>query len=986
HSNALNPASAITIEAWIRPTALGCVTFVGKNFGAGYWFGYCGGGLRYYYGGGNQVTSGVTIPLNEWSHVAVSYDLTNVRFYLNGEAAGSFFRPDVMPSDNSPMGIGGEGVSATFPNGLFPFEGWMSEVRIWSTARSVDQLRDSLYRQIVVDEPGLVAVWGLEGGPSDRFNEFESTLSELASFSTLDSPPAPTEPLVIRSTSSFGADGICTASDYTTSTRVPQWYPSGDLAFAESNPQEVLIGATASYIFVCLPNRAQLTDPIWFVELDTDNDAGGLDSNDWQFRLWPSQASPLLTRQGNAGVPPLFIPFWENVSNPTGLLALEEPGAEFVGDMEWRIPRSIFPDPSSRFRIRVSHNYLVGAGDNTVTWPLASGPGSPASWEEAVIDLTPVGPPDYRNPQVRTRIANDRPRSSEDVEIEIIASDDVDIELVELMVDGVVVDFLEFTGSVDRAVSFTHAATYPIGTHSYQARAFDHTGREVLSLYKSFRVIVDGEPPAVNLRFGPTDLSPGQTVVLVATATDPSGVDTIWVRDILGISSPSFRRCDFTGTNTTETCTWSVTPPSSVFRLRLDVQAEDSEGYLADSADYIVLFGNTGPDRDDDGLADAIEARLCTDPSDPDTDRDGLGDGWEVQGIRFADGGLEPLVDYGVNPCRRDVLFQMDWEQGSQPPAVTFDNLRNRYRENGIRVYLETNERPRPTAYPQSHIGAFEAAYQIEDGEFYLNPRRLWAFYYGYERALQGRSGASPPFFTMDHFTGSSAFDESGAGGYCTGGSSPGKTCRGDFECPGSGASCVAGCIGGTRDKQSCSARAECPDGDGGFVTCAIPCTTAPGAGGVPCNPINDIPTRLMHELGHAVGLGHGGNTGTRNATADRGFVRLDFAWDNENYKPNHQSIMNYGQWGGALCVEPFPGTLPPDFRPTVVGQINYTDLDQGDLNEAALSESFNSPFARRLRSRNCDLASPTAIPVVEYNCTIGDVAYTAWSDGTRTL
>lgn len=985
HNNALNPASAITIEAWIRPTTLNCNTFVGKDFVNGYWFGYCGGGLRYYYRGGSQVTSTATIPLSEWSHVAVSYDRTSVRFYLNGEAAGTFTRSGNMPSDNSLLGIGGEGSSPTFPSGLFPFQGWMSEVRIWSVARSLNQIRNAMYQQILVDEPGLVAVWGLEGGASDRFNEFESTLSEMAGFSTLDSPATPTDPLIIRPTASSGADGVCTPSDYTTSTRVPQWYPEADLAFGERNPQEVLIGANSVYIFVCLPNRAQLNDPIWFVELDTDNDGGMLDANDWQFRFWPSQSPALVTSRGAVGGPPLFLPTWQETPNPTGLMAAEEPGAEFAGDMEWRIQRSIFTDPSSRFRMRVSHNYLVGTGDTTVSWPLGSGTFAPNGWEEVVIDLASIGPPDFRNPEVRTRIVDDRPRSTEDVEIEILASDDVDIELVELMVDGVFVDFQEFTGLADRSVSYTHLQTYPVGTHSYQARAFDHTGREVLSLFKSFRVIVDGEPPGVSLRASPRDPNPGQTVVLVGTATDPSGVETIWIRDVLGIGSPSFRRCDFSGLNTTETCTWSVTPPSSVFRLRLDVQAEDAEGFFADSADYVVLFGNTGLDRDDDGLVNSIERRLCTNPFDPDTDRDGLSDGWEVQGIRFADGGLEPLVDYGVNPCYRNVLFQMDWEEGSQPPAVSFDNLRNRYRENGISIYLERNERPRPTAYPQSHIGAFEAAYQLDDGEYYLNPRRLWAFYYGYERGLQGRSGASPPFFTMDHFSGTSAI-ENGAGGFCSGGTDPGKSCRGDFECPGIGAACVAGCIGGDRDKLSCDFPRDCPDGDGGFLTCAIPCTTAPGAGGVPCRPIGDIPTRLMHELGHAVGLGHGGNTGTRSATADRGFVSLDFAWDNDNYKPNHQSIMNYAQWGGALCVEPFPAPLPSEFRPTVVGQINYTDLDQGDLNESVLSESDASQFAQRLRSRDCDLASSTAVPVVEYNCVIGGEDYIAWSDGRRTL
>jgi hypothetical protein len=296
HDAALNPATAITIEAWIRPATLGCDTLVGKDFVNGYWFGYCGGGLRYYYQGGSQVTSVVSLPLSEWSHVAVSYDQSTVRFYVNGEAAGSFSRPGTMPSDNSLLGIGGEGSSSTFPNGLFPFEGWMSEVRIWSTARSQTQIRANMYRQIIAEQPGLVGVWGLEGGPDDRFNAFSSNLSEFASFSSLNSPAIPTEPLIIRPTTSSGVDGVCTPANYTTSTRVPVWYPQSDLPLGENNPQEILIGATGVYIFVCLPRRTRLDDPIWFVELDTDNDGGALDSADWRFRLWPSEGTPIDVR------------------------------------------------------------------------------------------------------------------------------------------------------------------------------------------------------------------------------------------------------------------------------------------------------------------------------------------------------------------------------------------------------------------------------------------------------------------------------------------------------------------------------------------------------------------------------------------------------------------------------------------------------------------------------------------------------------------
>ncbi len=157
---------------------------------------------------------------------------------------------------------------------------------------------------------------------------------------------------------------------------------------------------------------------------------------------------------------------------------------------------------------------------------------SPASWEEVVVDLTPIGPPDYRNPRAVTRIANDRPRFVEQVQITVEGSDDVDIELMELLVDGAVADFRDYTGSNDRNVSFVHTALYPVGDHTYQARIFDHAGRETDSLFKSYRVLVDGEPPAISLTVDPPSPARGQTVTLTARARDPSGVQLIMLRDV----------------------------------------------------------------------------------------------------------------------------------------------------------------------------------------------------------------------------------------------------------------------------------------------------------------------------------------------------------------------------------------------------------------------------------------------------------------------
>ncbi|MCU0291319.1 MAG: LamG domain-containing protein, partial [Thermoanaerobaculaceae bacterium] len=50
HATALNPTTAITIEAWLYPTTqnASCVSLVGKSYPEAYWFGFCSQHLRFY--------------------------------------------------------------------------------------------------------------------------------------------------------------------------------------------------------------------------------------------------------------------------------------------------------------------------------------------------------------------------------------------------------------------------------------------------------------------------------------------------------------------------------------------------------------------------------------------------------------------------------------------------------------------------------------------------------------------------------------------------------------------------------------------------------------------------------------------------------------------------------------------------------------------------------------------------------------------------
>jgi hypothetical protein len=77
-------------------------------------------------------------------------------------------------------------------------------------------------------------------------------------------------------------------------------------------------------------------------------------------------------------------------------------------------------------------------------------------------------------------------------------------------------------------------------------------------------------------------------------------------------------------------------------------------------------------DADHDGLPDVEEEQRKTDEHNPDTDGDGLLDGWEVYGFE-RDGFVEPLDLYGCDPLRKDVLVEIDWMEspdGDARPAA----------------------------------------------------------------------------------------------------------------------------------------------------------------------------------------------------------------------------------------------------------------------------------------------------------------------------
>ena len=150
---ALNPANAISISAWIRPTSVTLSQFivVKDSLPSGrlqYFLRTQSGGrirMGIYASSENYFTTGAVLTPNTWQFVAGVWDGSVIRIYLNGQLVGTSGAVTGSMSDN--------GVNARMgmrQDGYLPFGGTIDEVSIFDRALSAAEIL-SQYNSVVQD-------------------------------------------------------------------------------------------------------------------------------------------------------------------------------------------------------------------------------------------------------------------------------------------------------------------------------------------------------------------------------------------------------------------------------------------------------------------------------------------------------------------------------------------------------------------------------------------------------------------------------------------------------------------------------------------------------------------------------------------------------------------------------------------------------------------------------------------------------------------
>ena len=178
---ALRLSNNFTIEAWVYLQDGSNETIIDKGPTYSYLFmiypnGQPGLGLYANFGGAHNwvYSSAVTLPINQWSHVAVTFTnaANGLKFWVNGNLVSQHTPAGALTSYTGAMNIGRQEPGGCNCNLL---QSRLDEVRIWNSARSQAEIQSTMTKEIPGSTPGLVAYWDFNNGSGTSVTNRTST-------------------------------------------------------------------------------------------------------------------------------------------------------------------------------------------------------------------------------------------------------------------------------------------------------------------------------------------------------------------------------------------------------------------------------------------------------------------------------------------------------------------------------------------------------------------------------------------------------------------------------------------------------------------------------------------------------------------------------------------------------------------------------------------------------------------------------------------
>lgn len=160
YSEEMTPSEGATLAAWVFPTDTTRSCVIGQFEGYGMAL-FTDLKLKSVIWGDDWVSETVSIPLEEWSHIAMTWDVKNAHrmMFVNGEFVEEKGNASPVPNVQNNFGIGlWVGWPAAWGDDMF--KGVIDEVKFWNNVLTEDEINMATSPASVEPQGKIAAVWG----------------------------------------------------------------------------------------------------------------------------------------------------------------------------------------------------------------------------------------------------------------------------------------------------------------------------------------------------------------------------------------------------------------------------------------------------------------------------------------------------------------------------------------------------------------------------------------------------------------------------------------------------------------------------------------------------------------------------------------------------------------------------------------------------------------------------------------------------------
>ncbi|KPA12620.1 secreted protein, partial [Candidatus Magnetomorum sp. HK-1] len=127
-------------------------------------------------------TSTMTITDNRWHHVVAVYESGNITLYIDGKSDGSA----AIATPNIGTSMARIGYPLPSNGAEWIYKGQMDDIRIWNTARSIEQIQENMNKKLIDTESNLVAYYRFDHTSGDTLLDLSASGNHGTLTQTMD--------------------------------------------------------------------------------------------------------------------------------------------------------------------------------------------------------------------------------------------------------------------------------------------------------------------------------------------------------------------------------------------------------------------------------------------------------------------------------------------------------------------------------------------------------------------------------------------------------------------------------------------------------------------------------------------------------------------------------------------------------------------------------------------------------------------------------